>query len=257
MKLVRRTYVYLPSVDCAGATTIYVQSTTALAFLVDKEATVDCPTSEAGYPIAATIEFIRGEDVAISTGWRTAPPSPPGLRDVSTMMQAKDYSATEILRDGRTIEIRALKPEDRAGMLAAVGRTSDQSLYRRFFTFKRGFTEEEIDFYVNVDFATHVALVAVLEEDGRPVIVGGARYIVVQPGQAEVAFAIDDAHQGKGIGTVLMRHMITLARRGGLTELIADFLPDNIAMLKVLKTSGLGITTRRESDATHAVLQLS
>src|SRR5215213_11034420 len=100
------------------------------------------------------------------------------------MSQARDYSETAILRDGRSAVIRALRPEDRAGLLAAVGRTSDQSLYRRFFGFKRGFTDQEIDFYVNVDFVSHVALVAVLEEDRQSVIVGGARYIVGQPGQA-------------------------------------------------------------------------
>lgn len=173
------------------------------------------------------------------------------------MVQARDYAATEILRDGRTAVIRALRPEDRDDLLAAVGRTSDQSLYRRFFTFKHGFTDREVDFYVNVDFVSHVALVAVLEEDGRPVIVGGARYIVAQPGQAEVAFAVDDAHQGKGIGAALLRHLVALARQGGLTELIADVLPDNTAMLKVFGTSGLGITMRHEPDATHVVLRLS
>lgn len=173
------------------------------------------------------------------------------------MVQVRDYSAPETLRDGRTVVVRALRPEDRAGLLAAVGRTSDQSLYRRFFAFKRGFTDQEVDFYVNVDFVSHVALVALLEEDGQPVIVGGARYIVVQPGQAEVAFAVDDAHQGKGIGAALMRHLVALARQAGLTELVADVLPDNTAMLKVFEASGLGITTRREQDTTRVVLQLS
>ena len=173
------------------------------------------------------------------------------------MVQARDYAATETLRNGRTVEIRALRPEDRAGLLAAVSRTSEQSLYRRFFAFKRSFTDQEVDFYVNVDFVSHVALVAVLKEDGQPVIVGGARYIVGPPGQAEVAFAVDDAHQGKGIGAALLRHLVALARNAGLSTLIADVLPDNTAMLKVFGTSGLGITTRREPDATHVVLQLS
>src|SRR5215203_5602629 len=112
------------------------------------------------------------------------------------VLKVREYSSVDALRDGRKVQIRALKPEDRADMLAAVGRTSKQSLYRRFFTFKRGFTEREVDFYVNIDFVSHVALVAVLEEKGRPVIVGGARYIVVQPDRAEIAFAVDDAHQG-------------------------------------------------------------
>ena len=54
-----------------------------------------------------------------------------------------------------------------------------------------------------------------------------------------------------------MRHLVALARNAGLSELIADVLPENTAMLKVFETSGLGITTRRERDATHVVLQLS
>jgi RimJ/RimL family protein N-acetyltransferase len=186
----------------------------------------------------------------ISTSWST--------RDFQeAALHASDYSATETLRDGRPVEIRAVRPEDRAGLLAAVDRTSDQSLYRRFFAFKRGFTDQEIDFYLNVDFVGHVALIALLEEDGQPVIVGGCRYIIVQPGQAEVAFAVDDAHQGQGVGTALMRHLAAIARSAGLKELIADVLPENTAMLKVFKASGLGIKAERELDATHLVLHLS
>jgi GNAT superfamily N-acetyltransferase len=173
------------------------------------------------------------------------------------VLQTRDYSATEILRDGRTVEIRALRPDDRTGLLAAVGRTSQQSLYRRFFAFKRGFTDREVDFYVNVDFVDHVALVAVLEEDGQPVIVGGARYIVVRAGEAEVAFVVDDAHQRQGIGAALMRHLAALARQAGLKELSAEVLSENAAMLKVFETSGLGTTIRRETDITHVTLQLS
>jgi RimJ/RimL family protein N-acetyltransferase len=178
-------------------------------------------------------------------------------QDQEMVLKVREYSSFDALRDGRKVQIRALKPEDRADMLAAVGRTSRQSLYRRFFTFKRDFTEREVDFYVNIDFVNHVALVAVLEEDGRPVIVGGARYIVVQPDRAEIAFAVDDAHQGQGIGTALMRHLAVLARRAGLKELIADVLPENTTMLKVFETSRLGVVTRREPDAIHVVLRLS
>ena len=173
------------------------------------------------------------------------------------MVEARNYSATEVLRDGRTIEIHALRPEDRASLLASVGRTSKQSLYRRFFGFRRGFTDREIDLYLNVDFVSHVALVAVLKENGQPVIVGEARYVGVQLGQAEVAFAVDDPHQGCGIGTALMRHLVAMARQAGLKELIAEVLPENTAMLRVFETSGLGIRSRRESDAIHVVLQLS
>jgi GNAT superfamily N-acetyltransferase len=169
---------------------------------------------------------------------------------------ARDYSVTESLRDGRTVEIRALRPDDRAGMLAAVGRTSAESLYRRLFSFKRNFTEQEVDFYVNVDSVNHVALVAVLDEGGPPVIVGGARYIVLRPGEAEVAFVVEDARQRQGIGALLMHHLATLARQAGLRLLNADVLPVNAAMLRVFETSGLEISTRREPDVVHVTLQL-
>ena len=130
-------------------------------------------------------------------------------------MDAATYAATERLRNGATLQVRALRLDDRAEMLAAVGRFSKQTLYRRFFAPKRSFSEREIEFFLNVDFVGHVALVAVLSEDGRQVIAGGARYIVSQPGHAEVAFAIDDPHQKLGIATHLINHLIRIARRRG------------------------------------------
>ena len=83
------------------------------------------------------------------------------------MMKASNYTAVEPLRDGRKVEIRALRPEDRAGFIAAVGHASSQSLYRRFFGTKRGFTEEEVAFYVNVDFVRHVVHSDSQSQDSR------------------------------------------------------------------------------------------
>jgi RimJ/RimL family protein N-acetyltransferase len=167
------------------------------------------------------------------------------------------YSCVAALRDGRRVEIRALKSEDRSDLLDAVGRTSARSLYRRFFAAKRGFTEKEQAFFLNVDFVDHVALVAVLEEDGRPAIVGGARYVVVQPGKAEVAFVVIDRYQGQTIGATLLHHLAAIARGAGLQELIAEVLPDNVSMLKVFEKSGLRTCTKRESNVVHVALRLS
>jgi len=121
------------------------------------------------------------------------------------MAQAANFSAVELLRDGRRIEIRAIRPSDRAALLAAVGFTSSRSLYRRFFGVKRGFSEKEISYFLNVDFVNHVALVAVTNEGGREIIVGGGRSVVVGPGTAELAFMIVDKYQGKGLGGALLR----------------------------------------------------
>jgi RimJ/RimL family protein N-acetyltransferase len=171
-------------------------------------------------------------------------------------LHAAEYRAVELLRDGRKIEIRALRPQDRAQLIAAVGHASAQSLYRRFFAVRRHFSEQEIDFFVNVDFVKHVALVAVVKENGQPVIVGGGRYVVIEPGKAEVAFAVLDEYQGQGFGSVLMHHLAKIARTAGLKELIAEVLPDNISMLKVFEKSGLRLAARHESGVVHVSLAL-
>jgi len=172
-------------------------------------------------------------------------------------MNAATYAATERLRNGAMLHIRALRPADRAEMLAAVGRMGKEALYRRFFAPKRSFTESEVDYYLNVDFVGHVALAAVLSEGRHEVIVGGARYIVSQPGSAELAFAIDDPHQGQGIATHLIRHLTGLARAAGLREFVAEVLAENAPMLKVFARCGLAMTTRRERDIVHVTLALA
>jgi RimJ/RimL family protein N-acetyltransferase len=167
-----------------------------------------------------------------------------------------EYRVTEILRDGGRLEVRALKPEDRDGLVAAAGRSSGETLALRFFSPKRGFTEKEIEYYTNVDFVSHVALVAVVEQEGKPLIVGGGRFIVAQPGRAEVAFTVEDAHQGRGIASLLLRHLVQIARAARLKELFAEVLPDNAPMLKVFERSGLPMTRKRERDAVHVILRL-
>jgi GNAT superfamily N-acetyltransferase len=173
------------------------------------------------------------------------------------MPEASRYSAIEALRDGRRVEIRALRPDDRADLLAALGRIGAQSLRRRFFGLKRFFSEPEIAYFVNVDFVEHVALVAVVEEAGRPAIVGGGRYIVVQPGKAEVAFAVVDQYQGQGVGAALMRHIAKIASEAGLRELTAEVLTDNIPMLKVFEKTGFPLHTERSAGVVHIALRLS
>jgi RimJ/RimL family protein N-acetyltransferase len=173
------------------------------------------------------------------------------------MLEPARYSAIETLRDGRKVEIRALRPDDRADLLAAVGRIGAQSLRRRFFGLRREFSEAEIAYYINVDFVGHVALVAVVQEAGHQAIVGGARYIVLEPGKAEVAFAVVDACQGQGLGGALMRHLATIARDAGLRELIAEVLVENRAMRRVFERSGFPARTEHSAGIVHIALRLS
>ena len=173
------------------------------------------------------------------------------------MSEAVDYATSEHLRDGRPIEIRALRHEDEAGMLAALEKTSPQSLQRRFFVMKRHFSEKERAFFMDVDFKNHVAIVAVAEEGGSKVIVGGGRYIVFEPDRAEMAFVVIDAWQGHGIGSLLMRHLVEIAQAAGLNELTAEVLPENTAMLRVFGKFGFRPAGRRDPQTVHLVLRLA
>src|ERR1700755_3139681 len=113
-------------------------------------------------------------------------------------MTLATYSAQELLRDGRPIEMRALRPTDEAGMLDAINHTNAESLRRRFFVTKRAFSDKERACFMNADYVRHVALVAEIETDVRRTIIGGGRYIVTEPGGAEIAFVVIDDYQGEG-----------------------------------------------------------
>ena len=154
------------------------------------------------------------------------------------------------------MEIRALTPDDRTALLAAVDRTSTESLYRRFFSARRRFTERETAYFLNVDFKSHVALVAVVDERGLQTIIAGGRYIVVEPGKAELAFAVVDAYQGQGIGSTLLRHLAAIARAGHVKAFAAEVLAENTPMLRVFERSGLRVRTKTESSVVHVEAHL-
>src|SRR6266478_2878903 len=173
------------------------------------------------------------------------------------MPEVITYTARELLRDGGQIEIRALRREDEADMLAAVGKASAQSLQRRFFVMKRHFSDKERAFFMDVDFKNHVAIVALAEEAGRKIIAGGGRYIVFEPGRAEMAFVVIDTWQGRGIGSILMRHLVKIANDAGLKELTAEVLPENAAMIKVFGKFGFSPVPRQDPQTVHLVLELT
>ena len=171
-------------------------------------------------------------------------------------MNIRTYCAAETMRDGTPVTIRALRPDDAEGLLRAVARMSRDSIVLRFFSMRRDFSESEVAYYVDIDFVGHVALVATLELDDGPCIVAGARYIVTEPGVAEVAFAVDDAHQGRGLGRLLMQHLVLLARAAGLVELRAEVLPENQPMLHVFRGSGLDLAARRQDGVVQVRMPL-
>jgi len=172
-----------------------------------------------------------------------------------------NYISTEHLRDQRPVTIRAIRPEDKGLVIDALRGVSAESLYRRFFSWKTKFTDDDLKQTTEVDFVNVVALVVVLEEDGHDRIVGGGRYVrtgTSGAGQrAEVAFLIDDAHQGLGIGSRIFKHLVAIARASGITQFEADVLPTNEGMLRVFLRSGLPVTKTVTSDSVHLTIELT
>ena len=118
-------------------------------------------------------------------------------------LRLREYESRETLPNRRSVLLRAIRPDDKQSLVDGLKRLSAESIYRRFFSVKTRLSEAELSYLTEVDFRTHVALVAVVREDGANVPVGVGRFIVIDscPSAAEVAFTVDDGHQGLGIGT--------------------------------------------------------
>jgi GNAT superfamily N-acetyltransferase len=151
------------------------------------------------------------------------------------------YEALDKLPDGRTLKIRTVQPDDKDFLQYGMHHLSKQSLYFRFFTPKEELTEEELAYFTQPT-ARHVGLVAAVidGEAERPAGVG--RYFVSsnkEEATAELAFAVIEEFQGLGIATILLKHLIEIARSEGIAEFTAFVLPENIRMIRVLCNSGL------------------
>jgi acetate---CoA ligase (ADP-forming) len=169
---------------------------------------------------------------------------------------ARTYETEEILRDGGSILIRAIRPDDKERLVDHFQHLSQRSVYFRFFGAKRRLTDEELKRFTEPDFTHHVGLVATLLEDGEEHIIGVGRYIArddagAEAHRAEVAFAVADAHQGRGIGTILLEHLAPIARANGVTEFEADVLGENNQMLEVFAKSGFVVRRAMEAGVMH------
>jgi acetyl coenzyme A synthetase (ADP forming)-like protein len=163
------------------------------------------------------------------------------------------YAAEAILRDGSSIHIRAIQPDDKDRLVAHFARLSAQSVYFRFFSAKKRLTDEELARFTEVDFVRHAALVATLGQASEERIIGVGRYTVVDgpAKRAELAFAVADEFQGRGVGTLLLEHLAPIARAHGITEFEADVLGENNRMLEVFAESGFKVKRSIEDGIFH------
>lgn len=176
------------------------------------------------------------------------------------MIDFQNYRAKELLKDGREMIIRPIRPEDKQALIEGSLRLSQRSVYLRFMGSRGELTEQELSYYTEVDLTSHVALVAFMNEHGESKLIGGCRYIAYDSSdpflRAEVAFLVVDDYQGQGIATKLFKYLIAIARDNGISGFEADVLPENKGMLKVFERSGLPMHRSFESGVVHVTLSL-
>ncbi|WP_203990021.1 bifunctional acetate--CoA ligase family protein/GNAT family N-acetyltransferase [Sphaerisporangium rufum] len=164
------------------------------------------------------------------------------------------WEADVVLADGGTAHLRPIRPQDAAILREFYSRLSDQSIYFRFFGPRPRLSDREVAWFTTVDYVDRVALIATIGSD----MVAVVRYDrTAARDAAEVAFLVEDAHQGRGVASVLMEHLRAAARERGIRRFVADVLPSNARMIAFFRQAGYTAQSRFEDGVVQMTLDLS
>jgi acyl-CoA synthetase (NDP forming)/RimJ/RimL family protein N-acetyltransferase len=159
------------------------------------------------------------------------------------------WEADVVLRDGGTAHLRPIRPDDADRLKRFYSRLSDETIYFRFFSLYRELSAKDIERFTVVDHHDRAALIATIGDE----MIGVVRYERIGPDAAEVAFNIEDAHQGRGVGSIFLEHIAAAARERGISRFVADVLPTNGKMLHVFQDAGYVV----EQEFEDGVVRLS
>jgi acetyltransferase len=168
----------------------------------------------------------------------------------------KKYETLWKLRDGRTILLRPIKPEDEPLWLEMFQNFSEESIRYRFFQIIKDTPHEVRVRYCNIDYDREIAIVAELNEGNRRRILGVAR-VSLEPDRkkGEIAFIVADPWQGLGLGTKMVDYTIEICKDMGVETLYAIMLPDNYRAIDLTKKMGFTLQTQ-EDGTVKGVLNL-
>ncbi len=154
-----------------------------------------------------------------------------------------------LLSDGATVQLRPIRPADAPGIVAMHSRFSERTRYLRYFSPYPRIPKRDLRRFVNVDHHDREAFVVLASDQ----IVAVGRYERLGPAatEAEVAFVVEDAYQGRGIGSVLLEHLADAARRVGIPTFVAEVLPANNAMLRVFADFGYQVRRQFADGVVH------
>jgi acetyltransferase len=162
----------------------------------------------------------------------------------------KKYETMWKLRDGRTVLLRPIKPEDEPMWLEMFQNFSEESIRYRFFQIIKDTPHETRVRYCNIDYDREIAIVPELTENGRRKILGVVRVGIEPNGKAgEIAFIVADPWQGFGLGTKLVDYAIEICKDMKIETLYAIMLPDNYRAINLMKKMGFTITYLEDGTA--------
>jgi RimJ/RimL family protein N-acetyltransferase len=149
------------------------------------------------------------------------------------------------LPDGGQIHVRPIELSDAPGIVELHARMSDRTRYLRFFSSYPRISPADLRRFVTVDHHDREALVATA--DAVLIAVGRYERLGDDGVDAEIAFVVDDVHQGRGIAPVLLSRLAFAAHEAGVVRFVADVLPGNTPMLKVFGSAGF-VVEQKYSD---------
>ncbi|MFE4335329.1 GNAT family N-acetyltransferase [Streptomyces sp. NPDC056831] len=171
------------------------------------------------------------------------------------------WEADVVLRDGGTARIRPITTDDAERLVSFYEQVSDESKYYRFFAPYPRLSDKDVHRFTHHDYVDRVGLAVTvggefiatvrydrIDERGRPAS--------APADEAEVAFLVQDAHQGRGVASALLEHIAAVARERGIRRFAAEVLPANNKMIKVFRDAGYTQQRSFEDGSVHLTLDL-
>ncbi|MBM3235217.1 GNAT family N-acetyltransferase [Candidatus Poribacteria bacterium] len=163
--------------------------------------------------------------------------------------ELETYRTTE---KGLEIFLRPVKISDEPLLKDFFYSLSDRSLYRRFISLRKDIPHEYLQEFVIIDYTKEMVILAVINQEDKEKFVGVGQYRINEPTHtAEVAFAVRDDYQNRGIGTELLSYLTYLARKDGLFGFTAEVLIENKPMLNLFEKMGFDIEKRSADDGVY------